>query len=383
MDKRGFVEIQFNWIFILIAGIVLLGFFLGVGNWIRYQSNRQMAMDILDKLGYIMTGAEVSEDSASLIKIPDSEMVFVCEGGPIDCNEIGCTSSYDFREYAGNPRDSSTDVIFSLSSLESPNLITWSLDWSMPYRIMNFLYVTTTDVRYVIVYSDATYGFSASVYDTLSNNKHISDNLVFTPKEDLKKVKYKNEDHLRLVFFEDPAGSPDYDLDSSLEDRDNVDYIIVDYQSGDNRLGKITFGAIENGQYKTETQNFPYFGMPTVIGAIFSGDLSMYKCNIKKGVNRLRHVNQLYWNLAKRYQDYYKNDIVCSGYYDAELISHFRYIDNITSLSNDAERFKPFIEAFNQPTELIDAINGIEQDNFELLQTSPSESTEKPCATIY
>ena len=383
MNKRGFVEIQFNWIFILIAGVVLLGFFIGMSGWIKSLNEEQLTVDILDRLGFILTGAEVSEDSASLIDVPDSKMVFSCDGGDGECNELGCPSSFMFDDYPGNYLDTSVNVLFTLESLKSTQLVTWSLDWNVPYRVMNFLYLTTTEVKYVIVYSDASRKFATKVYNELDNNNHLSKNLLFTPKADLNKIRYKNEDHVRFVFFEDPAVAGGYQLDSSMENRDNVDYVVIDYNPLDESLGKVKYGKLNGGSFNTDTESFPYLGMPSVIGAIFSGDLSMYKCNMKKAVNRLRKVNKLYWGLSERYADYYKNDFVCKGFYDSDLMGHFDYIDQISTLTAAEPDFEQFVNAFEPPTRLIEAINEIEQDNVDLLKTSPSINTRKPCPMIY
>ena len=78
-SKKGVIEIQFNWIFILVAGALILILFVVIVQRQGSVSNQSRDIDIRSKLGTILTGAKQSTDTTFVIDIPSkTEIDFGC-----------------------------------------------------------------------------------------------------------------------------------------------------------------------------------------------------------------------------------------------------------------------------------------------------------------
>ena len=72
MNKKGF-EIQFNWIFVLVAGTAIILFFTVVVIKQKNVSETSTKATILKSMEAVITGASVSTDTTNIIDI----MLFV------------------------------------------------------------------------------------------------------------------------------------------------------------------------------------------------------------------------------------------------------------------------------------------------------------------
>ena len=143
-SKKGVVEVQFNWVFIIIIGAVILGFFVSLSMRQKDVSEQKLSATVAEHMKTILTGAQVTERSVNLITVPRRDITYDCGEG------FSISSMASF-----NPR-----IIFAPSLLKSQSqkLITWSLDWNMPFRITNFLYMTSPDIYYIFVHDFSDIG---------------------------------------------------------------------------------------------------------------------------------------------------------------------------------------------------------------------------------
>lgn len=137
-NKKGVVEVQFNWVFIVIIGAVILIFFVSMSMKQKGVSEQKLSVTIAEHMKTILTSAEVTEKSVNLITVPGKDIKYDCGSG------FSVSSMASF-----SPR-----IIFTPSLLKSQSqkLITWSLDWNVPFRVANFLYVTSPEVLYILVH---------------------------------------------------------------------------------------------------------------------------------------------------------------------------------------------------------------------------------------
>ncbi len=80
-SKKASVEIQFNWIFILIAGGLILIFFFSIVMKQSEVSKSKIAASISVDMGSIFKGAQVGTDTEHLVDMPPVNLEFVCEDG--------------------------------------------------------------------------------------------------------------------------------------------------------------------------------------------------------------------------------------------------------------------------------------------------------------
>src|SRR3989338_3659037 len=82
--KQAQIEVTFNWIYILIAGTVILLFFIGIAMKQKLSSEQQLSGDIVRTLQSIFTAASVSEKTKNTIDISglqDYTFYFRCQEG--------------------------------------------------------------------------------------------------------------------------------------------------------------------------------------------------------------------------------------------------------------------------------------------------------------
>ena len=77
--KKGFIEIQFNWIFILVVGTIILIFFIMLIAKQKDVSEERVNKKILTYIDGILTGTEVRKKVTNTVDIPNIELEFGCD----------------------------------------------------------------------------------------------------------------------------------------------------------------------------------------------------------------------------------------------------------------------------------------------------------------
>ena len=285
LGKHAQADIQFHWIFILIAGGIILTFFVSVSVWYKGNQEGKLENTVVLKLDSLFTTAIESPRTAKPLQIPDMTLSFTCD--PTTCGLYSCASDFSG---GGISQGTETEVIFAHHKIKGNNLVTWALQWEAPFPVANFLYVTNDRIRYVLVYEESEKETAEKVNEELQQNSYL--NKQFVEYADLNLEDY-NDDFVRIVVFDaSPStqnlGEEDF---ASVYDENEFDVIHV---TGDDGSGQITFN---DGQ--TE-----YVGLPLLLGAIFSPSKAFYDCNKHKAMFRLRLVATNYQNTKSYYDEY-------------------------------------------------------------------------------
>ena len=83
-EKRGQIEITFNWIYIVIAGAVILLFFFSLVVKQKQISEERLSNEVVQIMSSILTGAGVSEKTKNFIDasgLADYILYFSCDAG--------------------------------------------------------------------------------------------------------------------------------------------------------------------------------------------------------------------------------------------------------------------------------------------------------------
>jgi len=288
-SKKAFVETQFNWIFIIIAGGVILLFFFSIVYKQKDVSDIKVTGTIKSDLRVILTGSKASTGTASLIAAPNLEIYYDCQG-----YAIGRLSP--IKPHAG----------FSPGLIKGYALMVWALDWNMPFRVTNFLYLTSPEIRYIIV-NDGS--FAERLNETLPAKTIIQDkkkkilmNKEFVEVANLGSIEDKNNYRVRFVFFnQNPSGGLS-DLDN-MENED-VTAISVYPTTGIDGYGEVEFFEKDgNGWVLKGTTN--YIGKASLIGAVFTDNIETYNCNMQRAFKDLSIINEIYLNRTNELVKYY------------------------------------------------------------------------------
>lgn len=338
LGKRGVIEVQFNWIFILIAGAIITAFFVSVVQWQKKGAEAKTNVIILTNLETILTGAKVSTSTVNPVDIPDSEIGF-------DCNTyfIGALN----RQVRGR-------TIFSPDLLKGRKLITWAKPWEVPFKVTNFLYLTSPQVRYIFVYESPTVvdPLFAEIY-TLVPEEINKENVT---ELSIGSIDDENNYKVKYIFINiDPSST----FLTNLEHMPNEDVTAVYIQESDS---KVTFYKKDPSNQFTSTGFSFYLGNPSILAAIFSEDDEIYRCGMMKAFKHLDIMSEIYIRRSVELEDFYDGKSPkCKLYHDqgAGFIGDINTEANniltngINKLSIDEINIRiPDVEHYNDLTEL-------------------------------
>lgn len=298
LKKRGAVEIQFNWIFILIAGAIILLFFGSVIAKQKVAAEQKMSASLLVDIESILVSSSVTKQALNFVPIPQKEINFE------KCSfyYIGEEKELDARL----KKDIKEKVIFTPDLITGARLTMWTLPWDMPYRVTNFLYLTSPQVRYIIVADDFGLGSFADEIDKLLPPERLTideEEYAVMPREEkipseLSDFTDLNNYKIKFIFL---AGNPkggnvDLSAFSGMKDNDvraikidgNIndgDITFYKYRKSDNKFVEIAQG---------DEAKSKYLGKASLIGAIFAEDKEMYECAMQNAFERMRVVTDVY-----------------------------------------------------------------------------------------
>lgn len=306
--SKAQIDIQFHWIFILIVGAIILSFFVGVAIWYKDIQEQKSAATVVTTLDTLFLFAKESPKTARYTETPKIDLTFTCSA--TDCTAYGCASSFSG---GGISRATETEVLFTLERLEGTDMITWALEWKLPYKITNFLYLTNNRVRYVLVYDEEHSSLEIAVNSLLAENSYLTKETIKIKSVADFSLVDKQDDFVRIVAFLDEGTLPESVIASALGERDKKetqwDVVYVD-------------GTEDAGTIMYEEGTVSYIGLPLLIGALFSADADFYSCNVQKAHLQAQLVGAVYLERAKQLKEYFDEDseqAYCSYYFAEDV----------------------------------------------------------------
>lgn len=235
MEKRGFSAL-FNWVFGLIAGMIIFLFLINFAYKHIYLSESKTSSIILSEINFQLDSISSAEDLDTSIESP-KKISF-------DCGQISLESS----------KISTEKIIFSDN--KENNLQVWTKTWYYPFAIENFYYIT-----------DKTYYFFSEPYDLYSKIPERFNILAYPDPVPEGSI---------LIFFRQPSQS------------ELLQYKTHKIKIVDN--SKVTF-------YPDKI--IDALGEEMLLGAIFTDNFSKFECLKEKAINKLKLVTDVYIKKAQ------------------------------------------------------------------------------------
>ncbi|MBD3203087.1 hypothetical protein GF327_02235 [Candidatus Woesearchaeota archaeon] len=301
--KKATIEIQFNWLFILIAGALILLFFIGITRKITKSSEETLNYDILRYLDEIISGVQISSGTEHSINLPEIKL-------SVDCDFYSIQDS----EFQGNTL--SNKIVFSQDSI-SKELLTYTLIWEAPFKNSYFIYLSSPDSQYVVV-NDPINDFEKDILEILPKNVNSES----VPFSNLKDIENNNYDRIRFIFFDShtPALQSFTNLDIANTDISAI-RIIPKLGKFPDGFGKIEFYTYDGTDFNQKGLT-SYLNKATLLGAVFSEDIGLYECNMRKALLRLDVVSQTIRNRLNMLKDHSEVSSRCETgiYSDSERL---------------------------------------------------------------
>lgn len=304
--KTGQIGIQFNWIFIIIAGALILSFFVMIVTRQRDLAEKKLAADLLADLDMIITGQAVSPGSSKLLDMAELELSFSCE-------------DYSIKEV---PRTSGNAILFSPSKIKGSKIIAWTLEWDMPYRTANFIYITVPEIKYYFIDPTGT-GIGNEIKSEFPETIDIE---VLGSDTELP-PEFEESQRIRIVYFRGPPLStlvdlPNAGLDKFKDEQVSVLYLdLLENMDASDFNGKTEMhfwkkkGDTSIIRQSDPVNPFPAIKKETLYGAIFTDDYELYVCNMGKALKKLEVVTEIYKGRVKSIVDNLDSDDPCIPYY--------------------------------------------------------------------
>ncbi len=307
MSKKA-IEIQFNWIFVLIAGTAILIFFTVLVVKQKSLSESSTKAVVLKSIESIISGASVTIDTTKMENLPNPNI-------EIDCNKIS----------VGNlPKQYQNLILFGPRLVKGNGFIWQTAAFSVPYRSTNLLYITSPQLKYVIIgNNDLAKDINKSLPSYLDKENYSS-------YQDALQIKNSNNYKIRFLVFGNIglAGNSVPPAISKMKDEDVTALKI----EGDAEKGALEFYQ-KKGNSWVSLGTSAYIGKSSLFGAIYTDTLEVYDCNMQNTFGRVKLVTDVYYERTKKLRDTIQRQ-ECKQIYNNAL----NQINNIKTLSLN---FKP------------------------------------------
>ena len=352
VHKSGQVEITFNWIYVLIAGVVILLFFIGIVFKQKAASEEKLAGDVVRILESVFTAGGVSEKTKNFIDtsgLADYTLYFRCQEG---AGEFGIVNNPARIENTINP-------VFAPSELQTKKLIIWSLPYSLPYKVTDFLFITSINTKYLVLgdgngfadeFMDATEGFTRERV-TFTDLQNINPGAIY---------------HLRIIDLEGVISSLTPIPENLARARtltavsfrgDTVYYYQKNTDNEWEELNSNSLVSIISLGGERDAAKY---------AAIFAADAESYQCNMQKAFRRLRYVTEVYAEKLRELETHYTQQPLPAG----ECLAYINGFTNnlVRSVDLQMAYAKLCETTFASCSELLRSASDIKTINNEMLR---------------
>lgn len=283
--KKGQIQVTFNWIYIAIAGGIILLFFVGVVVRQKAMSEERLAVDVVQILDTIYVSAGVAENTKNIVDIgglADYTLYFNCEDG---------VGEHGIKGRSGSVQNA-IDPVFAPREMKATKLITWSMPYKMPFKVIDLLFLSSENTKYYLV-GDSVFA-KRFINDTEGfNREHLA------TVEEYQQIDPGKNHNIRIV-----------DL-GGLTVQDNLPLPVNLQNLGDGQVSAVVFAPSMATFYKKEGDVWKKLpariaSNPIIIAdmndqqqaakyaAIFAADNVAYQCNMKKAFKRLQLILEVY-----------------------------------------------------------------------------------------
>jgi hypothetical protein len=313
-SKKGQITLTFNWVYILIAGVIILLFFVGIVMTQKSISENRLSYDVVRILDSILTGATVSEKTKTSIDtsaLQDFVIEFRCEiDGPMGDQGGGFKDIFSFYGLKDTSATVETpiEVIFSPKEIKTKELIVWSMPYKIPFKVIDFLFITSIDTKYFVI-GDNDFFFREELKDTTDglNIEFISDS---------NDIVGDNNFHVRIIDLGDNGQSDpekriitnEMPIPSKLNKFEESQISAVSFTNHG-----LYFYEVRDGKFiQTNHDPVKIIALNTdrnaaKFAAIFSYDDEAYRCAMMKSFERLKLLSSIYFNKLGDIKMYYEN----------------------------------------------------------------------------
>ncbi|MBI4152425.1 hypothetical protein HY495_01830 [Candidatus Woesearchaeota archaeon] len=283
-SQRGQLDLPFNWIYVLLAGGVILLFFVGVVVKQKDVATQQLGTDINQILSSIATAAAAAESTKVVVEtsgLADDVLYFECRNAQTEYGIKG----------KGSPVTDPIIPLFAPAEINSRELLLWSLPYLLPYKVTDFLYITAPTIQYILVGNDARVQEFLKESKSGQQEKFV---LSVAKTDDLSSFSpQKGKQSFRIIDYTGLAVQSGGIVPVGLQSLEDRQVSAVTFNSG-----AATFFVKKGTVWQSEGST-PLFSLggdldAVYYAAVFSGHKEMFECGMQKAFQRLKYVSDVY-----------------------------------------------------------------------------------------
>lgn len=284
-NTKAQIQVTFHWIYILIAGAVILIFFFSLISSQKVRSEENLGHDIIRIMESIFKAAALSEKTKTTVdtNLDRYALTFSCQEG---------VGEYGLKGGSGTVQDP-LHPLFSPAEVQATQLSLWSLPYKLPFKVIDFLFVTSPNVKYVVI------GSTPFVEEFLEETKpdptvRFRLNVQAVNPSTLSTVEPGKNHQIRFVDVTGGAileNAPVPEKVRSLNDAFVTAVVFV--------------GVDQANYYQKNNEQWKKTGTTNIVSlsaerdaaryaAVFAQDAELYECNMQKAFQRLQYLNEIY-----------------------------------------------------------------------------------------
>lgn len=300
-QKKGMIGEQINWIYVMIAGTLILGFFVGIVYRQKQAADRGIAEDILKGVDALTS---YPPRSSQLVHIPGLELYISCKSGR---TTLRAENSQSTRE--------PYEPVFGPSLIKANHIITMTDEWNVPFKATNFIFLTGNDTRYVVFYDSPESEILAKMI--------IEELPVQSNKKIVAKGSLVENDNTRRAVLIGAMTEPDRPAWADSLGKELVAMTITVHQPAreDQPIsGTANYCQKSGTGFACSSEDFKtyFFGKAMLKGIIYSGSKPEYECRIERAMDRLNNVANVYSGKVRMLNEKAPSlPSVCSDKYDS------------------------------------------------------------------
>ena len=288
MDGRhGQISLQFNWIFVLIIGAVILAFFLTIINNQEERADAEQATEMSQTVESVLTAISTNPDTVETFTLRESEIRFFCE------------EDYSAYQVRGQEEPLDREVIFAPRDLKGEELIMWTHTWQAPFPAMVVSHLASERVMFLFVTTDGN-----KVVERLHQDMPKEFTTRVLDEDDLDDVPTSGYDRYVIITTNSGVAVP-----SDIEEKAVIRVIPETADRGGYKTRTITFKDGTGSNEETKE----YVTTPMLWGAIFTEDASTFSCTVAKARTRHRMLSAIINDRLDRLQSELE-DTSCGTY---------------------------------------------------------------------
>jgi hypothetical protein len=140
-NKKAQIHMQFNWIFVIIVGAILIAFFFSAIKSGAKSSEQKISVSLAKHFDTILFTTGQTPGTLKMYDTPQVSLTFTCD------DEEGL---YNYKVGDLKVRDTKYDIIFAPKELTGKSIITWTQKWKVPFSVGTFMYVTNKRHLFII-----------------------------------------------------------------------------------------------------------------------------------------------------------------------------------------------------------------------------------------